>query len=446
MRFRASDVAGATGGELTGPDATFDGVSFDTRSLRPGQLFVPLVAERDGHRFVPAALAAGAAGFLTSVPPDHLTSGWSAAERRAAEHTAAIVVPDTLRALMDLATARRAGFAGTVVGITGSVGKTSTKDLAWAAVGAGRRTVGNVKSFNNDFGLPTTLLNAPDDTEVLILEMGMRGRGEIARLCAIAAPTVGIVTRVAEAHSDLLGGVDGVAEAKSELVVALPPTATAILNADDPRVAAMARRAACRVVTYGTSPAADVRVGTIALDGELRPHITASTPWGTVQATVGLRGEHMAVNAGAALALAGVLGVDLHDAAAALAGVDGGPRRMSIVTAAGGGVILDDSYNANPTSMLAGLHALLRIPARRRVALLGVMAEIADAQALHRGIASFCAEHDIELVPSGTNLYGVEPAADPLERVGSVAAGEAVLVKGSLVAGMDRFVTALRGE
>jgi UDP-N-acetylmuramoyl-tripeptide--D-alanyl-D-alanine ligase len=240
MRFGARDAALAVGGRLVGPDVAIDGVSFDSRSLQPGQLFVPLVAERDGHDFIPTALERGAAAYLTSRPP---TDGAIAGS--------AIEVADTLQALMALAADRVRRSPATVIGVTGSVGKTSTKDLAWAALAASRRTWANERSFNNDQGLPTTVLNAPDDTEVLVLEMGMRGFGEISRLCGIAPPSIGVVTRVAEAHSDRVGGIDGVARAKAELVEALPAAGIAVLNADDHRVRAMAARCAGSVLLFG---------------------------------------------------------------------------------------------------------------------------------------------------------------------------------------------------
>ena len=233
MRFSAHSAAADAGGRLDGSDATIDGVSFDSRSLRPGQLFVPLVAERDGHDFIGTALERGASAYLTSRP--ELALGGTA-----------VVVDDTLQALMRLGSTHARRFGGTIIGVTGSVGKTSTKDLAWAALAASRRTWANERSFNNDQGLPSTVLNAPDDTEVMVLEMGMRGFGEIARLCNIAPPHIGVVTRVAEAHSDRVGGLDGVARAKAELVQALPANGVAVLNADDPRVLAMRRGATGR--------------------------------------------------------------------------------------------------------------------------------------------------------------------------------------------------------
>ena len=251
MRFRASDVAEATGGRLVGPDVDIDGVGFDTRTLRSGQLFVPLIAERDGHDFIAGALGAGAAAYLTS----RLATGGTAIE-----------VPDTLLALMELGADRRRSFGGTVIGITGSVGKTSTKDMAWAALAASRRTAANERSFNNEQGLPTTILNTPDDTEVMVVEMGMRGFGEIEALCRIAQPHIGLVTRVAEAHSDRVGGIEGVAQAKFELIDALPPDGIAILNADDPRVRAMAARTAVRCLLFGEADDADARVRDVVLD------------------------------------------------------------------------------------------------------------------------------------------------------------------------------------
>ena len=431
MRFRAIEVAAATGGRLVGPDVELDGVSFDSRSVLPGQLFVPLVAERDGHEFVPDALARGAAAFLTSRPADGTAT--------------AIEVDDTLAALMDLARVmRQERFAGPVVGITGSVGKTSTKDLAVAAVGGSRRVHANERSFNNDQGLPTTILATPPDAEVLIVEMGMRGPGEIARLCAVAAPQIGVVTRVAEAHGDLLGGIDGVARAKGELIAALPADGTAILNADDERVAAMAARSAGAVLTFGASPGADVHVTDVVLDELARASFTVRTPWGTTPVRLGISGRHMVANAAAALAIAGVVGADLGAAAQALAGAGVSPMRMQLVRSASGGVIVEDCYNANPTSMRAALAALADLPATRRVALLGLMAEISDSPTEHRAIRAEAERLGIEVVPVGTDLYGIAPVGDPVAAIGALAEGDALLVKGSRVVGLERWVVVLQ--
>ena len=203
----AADVAKATNGSLVGQNAHLSGVSFDSRNIRPGQLFVPIVAERDGHDFIEAALAAGAGAYLTTGKTFGRTS---------------ITVPDTLAALLQLGAWGRnklgAQIDKRVVGITGSVGKTSTKDFIAAALGSTLRVAANERSFNNDQGLPVTILNARDDVEALVLEMGMRGFGEISRLCSISRPNIGVVTRVASAHTERVGDIDGVARAKSELV------------------------------------------------------------------------------------------------------------------------------------------------------------------------------------------------------------------------------------
>lgn len=420
------------GGQLIGADVAIDGVSFDSRSVRPGQLFVPIVAERDGHDFIGDAMARGAAAYLTS-RADQPGIG------------PAIVVSDTLDALMRLAAARRrAQFVGTMVGITGSVGKTSTKDLAQVAVAASRPTWANERSFNNDQGLPTTILNAPDDTEVMILEMGMRGFGEIARLCAIASPQVGIVTRVAEAHSDRVGGIDGVQRAKSELPAALPEYGWAILNGDDARVRAMADATSATCLFFGEGEGNDVIVSDIVLDGLARPSGTIHTPWGSVAFRLSISGRHMAINAAAAIALTGVVGADVHAGADALSQAELSAMRMDVRVAASGATVLDDSYNANPTSMRAALDALAALPARRRIAVLGVMAEIADAEREHQAIAEYAEQRGIEVIAVGTEWYGRAPQADPVAAVGSLAEGDAVLVKASRAAGLDRVAAVLR--
>lgn len=431
MRFRASDVAAATGGRLVGLDVDIDGVSFDSRSLRPGQLFVPIVDQRDGHDFVEGALASGAAAYLTSRAPVGGT---------------AIEVDDTLQALMRLATDRRRHTDATVVGITGSVGKTSTKDLAWAALGASRRTWANERSFNNDQGLPTTILNAPADTEVLVLEMGMRGFGEITRLCGIAAPTIGIVTRVAEAHSDRVGGIEGVAKAKAELVDALPANGIAILNGDDHRVLAMASRCAGSSITFGEGDHVDVRAVDVQLDHLARASFTVVTPWGTVPVQLGVSGRHMVSNAAAALACVGAVGGDVQAGAAALADVALTAMRMEVVTAESGATVLNDSYNANPTSMRAAIDALVALPAERRVAIVGVMAEIIDPEAEHLAIVGYARDRGVEVIATGTDLYGITPVDDPAAALGTVGVGTAVLVKGSRVAGLERVARALVGS
>jgi UDP-N-acetylmuramoyl-tripeptide--D-alanyl-D-alanine ligase len=435
MRFRASEVAAATGGRLWGPDVEIDGVSFDSRVIQPGQLFVPIVAERDGHEFIASAIQRGASAYLTARGAER--------DAPAAPGSTAIEVGDTIEALTSLATIQRATFRGPVVGVTGSVGKTSTKDLLRAALGASRLTWANERSFNNEQGLPTTLLNTPDGTEVMVLEMGMRGFGEIAALCRVARPTVGVVTRVAEAHNDRLGGIEGVARAKTELVHALPVDGTAILNADDHRVKAMACLGPASVVLFGSHHDADVRITDLRLDDHARPSFRIHTPWGTHEVRLGVSGRHMASNAAAALACVGVVGGDVAAGASALTDVGLTAMRMEVSPTRDGGIVLNDSYNANPTSMRAALDALADMRGHRKVAVLGMMAEIVDPEAEHLAIVEYAHGHGIEVIAFGTDLYGIKPCADPAAELGSVARGEAVLVKGSRVVGLERVAAAL---
>lgn len=436
MRFRASDVAAATGGRLVGPDVELTGASFDSRSVRTGELFVAIVAERDGHDFVDAAIAAGSPAAM--VMPGRVAPSGAAT---------LVEVPDTGVGMLDLARWARRRDMGPdelrVVGVTGSVGKTSTKDLLAAALGASLRTAVNQRSFNNDQGMPVTILGAPDDTEVLVLEMGMRGFGEIERLCDVARPDVGVVTAVGHSHTERVGGIEGVARAKSELVVALPPDGVAVLNADDERVVAMRSLATGSVVTYGMHASADVRLSGLAMDALGRPRFRLATSWGRYEVALAVSGAHMAVNAAAAVAVAGALGADLDAAVDALGRADLSPMRMEMSRSASGAVIVNDAYNANPTSMRAALETIAAMRADRRIAVLGPMAELDDPVAGHREIARLAADLGVELVAVGTDLYGVAPVDDPVAAIGPLGAGDVVLVKASRVAALDRTVADL---
>ena len=430
----AADVAKATNGILVGQNAHLSGVSFDSRSVRPGQLFVPIVAERDGHDFVLAALAAGAGAYLTTGKTFGRTS---------------ITVPDTLAALLQLGAWGRnkldAQLANRVIGITGSVGKTSTKDFIAAALGSVLRVTANERSFNNDQGLPVTILNAGDDVQALVLEMGMRGFDEISRLCAVARPNIGVVTRVAPAHTERVGGIDGVARAKSELVQALDASGFAVLNADDERVAAMQSLTEATVISYGVAPSATVRMTHCVLDERACASITVESPWGKASWKMNVPGEHMAHNAVGAIAVAGVLGLDLQRAADAIEAAVLSEMRMQHKVARSGALIIDDSYNANPASLAAALHALSATKASRRIAVLGIMAELSEPEQDHLQISRLAAQLGIELIAVGTDMYGVqsrtrEEAAAALSAVENSAA---ILIKGSRVAQLEKLVSLL---
>jgi UDP-N-acetylmuramoyl-tripeptide--D-alanyl-D-alanine ligase len=334
--------------------------------------------------------------------------------------------------------------------VTGSVGKTSVKDMLAAVLATRWRTSASVRSFNNELGVPLTVFNAPNDTEALVVEMGARGAGHIKALCGIARPTVGVVTLVAPVHTETFGTVEDVARAKGELVEALPADGAAVLNADDPRVAAMAALTAGRAVTFGA--AGDVRAEDVALDDELRPRFRLVSPWGSCPVTLGVRGLHMVDNALAAAAAGLVCDVPVESVGGGLASARLSPWRMDLVRLRSGALVLNDAYNANPTSMAAALRSLAAVPARRRVAVLGMMAEIgAASDDEHRGVGRLARELGIEVVSVGVPAYGgnVVPGPDPLDALdalGSLGDGDVVLLKGSRVAGLERLADALESR
>ena len=313
-----------------------------------------------------------------------------------------------------------------------------------AACATQRRTTANERSFNNEQGLPITILNASDDTEVLVLEMGMRGFGEISSLCEVARPEIGVVTNVGHSHTERVGGIEGVARAKRELVEALPKSGTAVLNADDHRVAAMAGHTGASVLTYGTT--GDVRIVDLELDALARARFTIGTPWGSERVELAVSGVHMAMNAAAAIAVAGTVGVDLRAAVDALGDASMSAMRMELTTTPTGAVVINDAYNANPTSMAAALEALAAMDATRRVAILGAMGELDDPTEGHRSVAEMAVGLGIEIIATGTDLYGVAPTDDPVAALGRIGSGDIVLVKASRAAGLERVANELIGK
>ena len=448
VRLLASEVATVLDGMLHGPDVTVDGASVDSRSIAPGALFVPVVAVRDGHRYIDDALASGAEAYLTSEVPAGGT---------------AIAVDDTRSALWALGVHARGKLPDLVIGITGSVGKTTVKDLAArgllagggaarglmaGGVAAGLRTHATHASYNNELGVPLTLLGAPDDVEAVVVEMGARFPGDIARLCAMVRPTIGVITSIGSSHLEHLGGPEGVAEEKGSLIEGLPASGYAILN-DVECGPDVRRRTDATIVTFGTA-SGDVRARVVGRDLDLRPTVHIESPWGSGEVVLSVRGDHQAVNAAAALAVAACAGADFDAALAGVAAAEGSQKRAEFWRTPTGLRVLNDSYNANPNSMEAALRTLAQVDAPRRVAVLGEMAELgASGDAAHQRIGQLADSLGIEVIAVGVPGYGGTSVADQSEALDLVLAlpvDSVVLVKASRSVGLDKLADRLRTQ
>jgi UDP-N-acetylmuramoyl-tripeptide--D-alanyl-D-alanine ligase len=449
-------VADVSGGRIADPDdaATVDvapgnGLAFDSRALRPGEVFVAVRAERDGHDFVADAFERGAPFAIVERP----VAGFPL-----------VVVPDVPNALFALARAGRDRLDARVVGITGSVGKTSTKDLTAAAVGAGRRTHAAPASFNNEIGVPVTVLGAPTDTEVLVVEMGARFAGNIAALAALVDPEIGVITNIGVNHAEHLGGPEGVARVKGELLDALPAHGLAVLDAITASGPEQRARSAAPVVTVGATPDADVRVGPVELDDGLRARFTLETPWGSGTVTLAVRGAHQAVNAALAATVALHVGVPFAAVVDALTHAEASAWRMEVIEAPGGVTVINDAYNASPVATIAALDALAAVrDATRRIAVLGEMRELgALSEAEHERVGHAVARAGVDiLVVVGAATEPIATAAAheagpvlAVHRVPDataaralvadlVAPGDVVLVKASRAVGLETVAAAL---
>ena len=363
------DVVAATGGRLiTGSsDASFNALFTDSREVKPGGLFVALRGEQsDGHGFIPQAIERGASGVLCERPP------------QATDHAAVIVVADTRQALFDITADRLRRQALPIVAITGSAGKTTTKELIAHVLGRRLRVHKSEGNLNTYTGIPMTIFQMDPRDRALVVEYAMSRAGEIRELTRVAPPTIGVVLNVGLAHVGFLGSIDGVAAAKRELVEGLAPGGLAVLNADDPRVRAMSV-VARRFTLYGLASDTGVRAERVRLHGLDGSTFTLVTPRGRAEVYLRLPGPHSISNALAAAAVALEFEFDAPAIASALHGFAPPARRMNILTGRNGATVIDDSYNASPGSMQAALQVLQLAPkGSLKVAVLGDMLELGD--------------------------------------------------------------------
>ena len=487
IEMSVARIAEIVGGELSGISAADAArrhvtgtVEFDSRAVGPGGLFVALPGARaDGHDFARAAIDAGAAAVLAARPvgvPAIVAPAAVAADAQAGlfEHDTGGAAAAVLAALAALAAAVAAELTGAglrIVGITGSSGKTSTKDLIAAVLRPLGTVVAPPGSFNNELGHPWTVLQATRDTEFLVLEYSARHRGNIAALARIARPSIAVVLNVGTAHLGEFGSREIIAQTKGELVEAVLSSGVAILNADDPMVAAMATRTAARVVTVGRSPAADIRAEHVELDELARARFTLVSPAGRTRVALAVHGEHQVGNALSAAAVALECGATPAAIAGALAGA--GPvsrHRMEVATRADGVTVINDAYNANPDSMRTGLQALAAIAGgggRRSWAVLGEMGELGDASLTeHENLGRLAVRLDISrLVIVGTGrpmsamhqgaaMEGASTQSTVVPDAGAalellrreLRPGDAVLVKASNAAGLGALAEAVLAD
>ncbi len=453
--WSAAALAEATGGTAS-TDFAVDGVTFDSREVGPGDLFIALKGEAtDGHRFLDQAFAQGAAAAVVSAPTEH-------------PH---ILVDDTMTALESIARAARARTPAQFIGVTGSVGKTGTKEMLFAALdrpmpGCAHRSV---KSYNNHTGVPLSLARMPQAASVGVFELGMNHAGELSRLTQFVRPHVAIITTVASVHLEFFADEAGIADAKAEVFEGLVPGGTAIIPFDNvhrERLIAAARAHAATVVTFGLGEGADVR----ALETMRTPSggtfVSARLQGRELGFSIAQPGAHLVSNALAVLAAVEVVGGDVAIAGLALAEMDGLPGRGArfLMTLPGGGsaLIIDESYNANPTSMRATLRVLAAEPIARKIAVLGEMGELGgDSPAMHASLADAVTDAGVGLailVGGGMEalanalegrcnfVHVADAAAAQRQLIAAIQPDDVVLIKGSKFVGLSAMVAALAGR
>ncbi len=466
MDLGLTQIGQVIGGQfLNGPhqntEMTVTGVSIDSRTIKPGELFFALPGERaDGHAFVAKALEAGAAGAVVQ----QRVATESAQDLAGRLKPAPLLqVPDVLKALQDLAAWYRRQFCIPVIGITGSTGKTTTKDLLAAVLSPRFNTLKTSGNYNNELGVPLTLLQLTHKHQAAVVEMGMRGLGEIAALSQMAAPTLGVITNIGHTHQELLGTQENIALAKGEILESLPANGWAVLNADDPWQVFLGQRWGGRAFYYGLQPNAGIYVTDLRPEGtgsRFKVHLREAS--GEVWLPV--PGQHNAVNALAALGVGWLLGMHLEEMAEGLAKAQLSAMRLAINPGINATTIINDVYNANPDSMLAALRVLSDTAGSRRIAVLGEMYELGDyTETGHRQVGAAAARQGLSCLLAVGKLaehiaQGAREAGMPKALVAAVLdnqqairlleaylqPGDVVLVKGSRGMHMEEIVSALQ--
>lgn len=450
-----------TGGVLlAGPHSTMvNGLAIDSRSVEPGAAFVAFSGERaDGHRYVEDALRAGARAILITRDDEGVRSAFDSAARA---ESALVRVDDAQSAIEALGRHHRSRLMIPVIGVTGSTGKTTTKDFLRSVLATRMRVVATAENRNNELGVPLTLMEAGAETEVLVIEMAMRGPGQIEHLCSIARPTAGLVTNVGVSHVELLGTEEAIASAKGELVQAIPADGRVFLNGDDGWTDHLETLTSAPITRYGVSGAADVRAADVRISEDGTPSFTLVTAEDALEVHLPVPGRHNVYNALAAASVGSYLGLSIEDIVRGLEDATFSKWRMEAFQSASGLTVINDAYNANPTSMRAALSALGDVATRgRRIAVLGDMAELGSlAELAHFQLGEEVASSAVDVLvtvgerarriaegalAAGMSADAVRPcvsAEEASEVLDDLAEpGDTILVKASRVMGLERVV------
>lgn len=464
LTLQAGTLAEVVGGELVqgSPEVVVNGLAIDSRGVEPGAAFVAFLgAHADGHDFIGDAVASGARLVVVTRDDEAVRAAVSSGRHG---DVALVRVADATAALQALASYHRERMFCPVVAVTGSSGKTTTKDFLASVLGRRMRVTATEGNRNNELGVPLTIMRGGAETEVLVVEMAMRGSGQIARLCEIARPSVGLVTNVGVSHLELLGTQEAIQAAKGELVTAIPAEGAVFLNGDDALSVALVPTAAAAVRLYGLGPGAEIRGEAVEVAADGTASFTLVTPEGAGEVRLAMPGRHNVYNALAAAAVGRHLDVPLAEVVEGLGQTRPADMRMQLFTSASGVNVLNDAYNANPASMKAALQTLAEMETSgKRVAVLGDMAELGTlAELAHFEVGERVAAHGPDVlvtvgalgsrIAEGARASGmaaesvrpcatVEEASEVLDDV--VEPGDIVLVKASRVVGLERVVAGI---